>query len=422
MKRLFALPDAVYSWKKELLAGATTFSAMAYIIVINPSILAEGGFPFSSVLVTTCIISAISTFFMGLMSKLPFAIGPGMGVSSFAAFAIMAKHGTSFSEILTATLLVGVLLLLLNALKLREKLITMIPDSLLHGAIGGIGAFLIFVGLKEIGLLSLSTHHFIGFGTFSLEKVLLVVASLILILLLMHFEVSSAFLLGILLIWACSLALGHSTWQGFINLPPSIKPTFLQFQGHFLLHQSFWKITFSLFLVTLFDSTASLFTLLRMVKRNPKNMQPLLYPDAIGTTLGACLGTTSMAIHLESASGIHSGGKTGFSSLVVALLFLLSLFLYPLVSSIPSFASAPILFIIGMHMLETIKGVNFKRISEWIPAISMILAMPLLFSIYLGFAIGFFSYTVLKVVTGQIREISLLTWIITALFLIQMTI
>ena len=421
-KNYLKLGSGATSNLHEVLAGLTTFTSMAYILVINPTILGLAGMNFGAVLVATIIVTSLSTFLMGVASNLPYAIAPAMGVSTFITFSMVLRDGASWQQALASVLIAAIVIFLLNLFHLRQKILSSMPPLLIHATVAGIGMFLIFVAFKEIGIIGYETKGLVTLGEIFTKKSFIAFVTLLLMGVLTYFEISATFILGILFSWGLALWFKMTQFEGVFSLPPSLVPTFFKLDFSGFRNTTFWKLTFSLFLVNLFDSSASLHTLKKFLKRDipAPVVRRALFPDTIGGIVGSLLGSGSTAIHLESASGIHAGGRTGITSIVCAFLFLCCLFFYPVVSSIPSFASAPVLIVIGCLMLKELAFINFKKLTDVIPTLIVIIMMPLTFSIYLGFAFGFISFTLLKLISFQHKEVSALTIFLTILFTVQL--
>lgn len=410
------------SLHREILAGLTTFSSMAYIIIVNPQILHEMDLNLGALMVATIIVTAFACIFMGFFANLPIAIAPGMGVSAFAVYSIAIKNKVPPETILTACFFAGILLFILNVLKIRQKILNSIPKPIFTSLIVGIGLFLMMVALKQIGVIIPQEGSYIRLGTVHQLEFYLTAVGFLLILYLLRKGVKAAFLYVILLSWFVSIFSGITSFHGIVSLPPSVAPTWFKLDFSNLASSSFFTAFFSIFLVTLFDSSAGILMLGKMLYPTGKipKMQRALTPDSIGSTVGSLFGSTSLAIHLESAAGIKAGGRTGLTAIIVGILFICCLFFYPVVESIPKFASAPVLLTIGFMMVEEIKHLNWKDYSDVLPALITIGVMPITFSIYLGFAVGFISYCFLKIITGNFSQISIYTWVLSAIFLFHL--
>ncbi|MCH9630256.1 MAG: Adenine permease AdeQ [Chlamydiia bacterium] len=425
VNRFFKIDEMGSSYKNEILGGLTTFSSIIYVLVVNPTILSAAGLPFGSVMVATILVTFLSTCLMGLLANYPFAIAPGLGVSAFFTYSIVLKQGIVWQNAMLAAFFVGVFLLFFTLIKLRRKILMSIPSSLFKGIACGIGLFLIFVGFEQIGMIKASHGSIIEMGDFMNIKVLIAFVSFALIIVMLYFKLQYAFIAVILANWILALILGLTTFKGVVALPPSLSQTFMKLNFSFIKEPDFFKILFSLFLIGIFDSTAGLFLLLKQSGRehdiqDQKLMERALLPDSISSTLGPLLGTTTLAVHIESASGISAGAKTGFSSIIVALMFLLCLFFYPLFSSIPNFATTSVLMVLGCHMVMQIKSMKWNDFADVVSFFVTTITMPLTFSIYHGFAFGFISYTILKVITGKYKHIPIVCWVFSALFAVEL--
>lgn len=424
LDRLFQLQKNKTNLRRELLAGLSTFATMVYVTAINPSILADAGMDFGAVLVATILSTVLATALMGLWANYPVAIAPGMGVSAFFAYSIVLKMHVPWNQALALCFIVAALLLFLNLIHARRRILAAIPVSLSRGITAGIGLFLMTVALKEVGALKVG-GFWVQPGEIWTLSVGLLLIGVALIYGLIHLKIDGAFILGILIMWGLALSLGLTQWQGVFSLPPSLGPTFLALDFTGLGTLETGRALFSLFLVALFDSSAALLILARQAKlvdKEGKIMRPqrALLPDAIGSLTGSLLGSATLAIHLESAAGIRIGGKTGLTALTVAVLFLLCLFFYPLFSSLPHFATAPVLIILGEMMLQELRHVNWRDWTEWAPALAAGIIMPCTMSIYNGFLVGFLSYALLKLVSGRYREIDWLVAVLSGGFLFEL--
>lgn len=424
VKEYFQFKELKTSYRKEILGGLTTFSSIVYVMVINSTILSDASMNFGAVMTATILVTFLATLLIGILANYPFAIAPGIGVSAFFTYSIVLKQNIAWQNALTTVFIVSVILFLFTLFNIRSKILTTMPKTLLKAITCGIGLFLIFVGLKQIHVIDASHGTFITLGNPFNIKVVFALISFVVILFLLSKKISYAFILVILANWILSLCMGLVSWKGVLAMPPSIGPTFCKLNFAFLKELSFYKIFFSLFLVALFDSSAGLYSLLKECGHEhdgiePKRMRKTLIPDSLSSSIGCLLGTTTLAMHIESATGIKSGSKTGFTSVVVAIAFLSGLFFYPLLSSIPEFAIAPVLMVLGCHMVSQIKGMQWIDFADVISFFITILIMPLTFSIYHGFAYGFISYTLLKILAGKAKKIPITCWIFSILFALE---
>lgn len=421
MKNFFEFKKLNTSFRKELIGALSTFSAMAYIIVVHPTILHEAGLPFGPIMTVTILITALSTFLMGVFGKVPLAVAPAMGVSAYFTFTLIQKNQMAVSEGLFVVFLSAITILLMNIFHLRKKILNEIPHELITGITGGIGLFLITVGLKQIGLVKVGTLGLISLNSIDPIVFLFTLSGILLIILFEKLKIKAAFILSILIIWMAANSLGYSQLNGIIDSPPSILPTLFLLKAPETLSYDFFKAFLSIFLVTLFDSSAGLLTLRKIMPKEARDfdMQKALYPDAVGSSIGAIMGTSSLAIHLESMAGIHSGARSGFSSLIVSFLFLLCLFFYPLASSIPFFASAPCIIAIGFLMAKQLKNLETSSTIEKIAPILTALVMPMTLSLYQGFKIGFISLGLISLLYPKKINRSKIILFFSGLFLLE---
>ena len=422
--RLFKLDELKTNIKTELIAGLSTFATMVYVIAVNPAILADAGMDFGAVLVATIITTAFATALMGLLPNFPIAIAPAMGVSAFFTYSIVIGENRPWQSVLAVVCLVAITLVIFHIFHFRRKILEKLPRALSLGATSGIGLFLACVGLKEVGLIKMGSF-FITFGTFAPLECLLLLAGTAFALILMRLHVKSSFILAILLIWFLAILTGLTRFQGIVSFPPSIKPTLAALDFSNIWTLGYLKIYFSILLVAIFDSCAGLLILAHQAGLTDEGgkilrAQRALLPDALGSLLGSFIGTTTLAIHLESSSGIRAGGRSGLTALFVSLFFICCLFFYPLVSSIPHFASASVLIILGGIMFCEVFLLNWKFPSDWIPAVLALVTMPITLSIYNGFLVGFITYPLMKVFSGQAKQISAVVWIFFLAFCVQL--
>lgn len=421
VSEFFKMKELGANYKDEVLGGLTTFSSIIYVIVVNPTILSAAGLPFGSVMVATILITFLATLLMGLLPNYPFAIAPGLGISAYFAFSVVEKGNLSWQSALLPIFLTGALLVVFTLCRIRRKILFTIPDSLYKGIACGIGLFLIMVGFEQIGMIRASHGAFVSLGNVLDLKVLIAFISFAAIVVMLRFKLQYAYIAVIIANWIVGLVLGMTEFKGIIALPPSLAPTFMKIDFSFFKHPQFIPTLFSLLLLGIFDSSAGLSLLLNQAGKQEDSksctkMQKTLLPDSISSTIAPLLGTSTLAIHIESAAGIQSGAKTGFSNLVVAIMFLLCLFFYPLFSSIPKFATTSVLMVLGCHMVMQIKSMKWNDFADVVSFFITTIVMPLTFSIYYGFAFGFISYTVLKVITGKYKQIPVVCWVFSALF------
>jgi AGZA family xanthine/uracil permease-like MFS transporter len=407
--------------RRELLAGLSTFFTIAYYFLLFPKILSEGGIDFGAALTGTIVTLVLSTLFLAFYANFPAVLAPGIAVGAYLIYSVILPQHATWQQALGLVFWSGLAIFLLSLFKVRQKILLHLPPSLAAAAIGGIGLFLICVGLKDLSILIPDPVLFYRFGPLVTLPNGIALFGLILFFLLHYFRISSAFLVSILASWAAALAFGLAPWKGFAAPPPSPLPSLLQLDLLGSLHPSLWGILVSVILISLFDSTASLTALAKLAhatdeKGRIKNIDRIVIPDGVGTMLSACFGATNLSFFLESSSGIKAGGRTGATASVAALCSLVCLFLYPLVSSIPLFASTPALIAIGVFMARISKEIAWRDWTEAIPALLTLLTIPLTFSIYKGFAFGFIAYIFLKTLSGRWKQIHWISWILGLIF------
>ena len=413
LEKRFHLRERGTDVRTEALAGATTFMTMAYIIFVNPGILSKAGMPFGPVMVATCLASALASLLMALLANYPIALAPGMGLNAFFAFTVVLGMGVSWQVALAAVFLEGILFILLTLTRLREAVVNTIPLSLKLGISGGIGLFIAFIGLQGAGIIVKNDAVLVGLTSFrgNLPAVL-ALCGLLLMVTLEHYRVRGGILLGILAVTLAAIPLGVAKMpQGVFSLPPSLGPVFLKMDFSQIATSGFWVILFTFFFVDFFDTVGTLVGvasrggLLDERGRLPQAREALM-ADAVGTVAGAVLGTSTVTSYVESASGVEQGGRTGLTALVVAGLFLLAMFLNPLVSAVPSCATAPALILVGVYMMTGIRGMEMEDWTETVPAMLAFFMMPFAYSIAVGIEAGIVSFVALKLLAGRGKELN----------------
>ncbi len=413
--------------KTEVIAGLTTFLAMAYILVVNPLILKNTGMDAGAVFTATALSSAIATLIMAFYANLPLALAPGMGLNAFFAYTVVITLGYSWQMALTAVFIEGIIFIGLTLFNIREAIVNSIPMNIKKSISVGIGLFIAFIGLQSAGLVVDNKATLVSLGNLYEPKVLVAFIGTIIIGILLKFRVKGSILIGILISTIIGIPWGitdltpltQGTW-----FPKSLSPTFLQFDFSKLFTFDMLVIIFIFLMVDMFDTVGTLVgcvTQANLLKKDgtvPQCKQAL-FADAIGTTLGACLGTSTVTTFVESSSGVSEGGKTGLTSFTVAILFILSLFLSPIFLIIPAVATAPALLVVGLFMMNPVKEIELEDPTEAIPAFFTILFMVTTYSIANGIALGLISWVVLKLLTGQRKQISFITIIVCILFLLK---
>lgn len=423
LERVFRLAENQTTVRRELLAGLTTFMTMAYVVVVNPRILAEGGMPVEGVLFATCISAALATLVMGLWANYPIALAPGMSLNAYFTYSIVIGRGVPWQTALGVVFLSGLLFLLLTLTNVREHIVNGIPDCLKHGTAAGIGLFIAFVGMRNAKIIVANPATFVAFGRISDREVLLAAAGVILIAILMIRRVGSAILLGIVAIALAGIPLGLAHWPGQLFSWPHPAGTFLKLDLRSATRLGLGELIFVFFFVDLFDNVGTLVGVceqggfLRDGKL-PRASRALL-ADAFGTIVGALTGTSTVTSYIESAAGVAAGARTGLGNLVIAGLFFVAMFCAPLVAAIPTYATAPALILVGALMCGSIAKVRWDDFSEAFPAFLTLVATPLTFSIATGLSLGLLSFTCLKIGAGKYRDISPLIWVLSAIFLLR---
>ena len=417
----FALRAHGSSLKTECLAGLTTFLAMAYIVFVNPEILAAAGMPKEAVFVATCLAAAFGSMLMGLYANYPIAMAPGMGLNAYFAFTVVGTLGYSWQTALGAVFLSGCLIIAVSLFRVREWIINAIPRSLKLAISAGIGLFLAIIGLKNAGIIVGSPATLVTLGDLHAPGTLLAIAGLLLIIGLEARKLTGGIVIGILAVTVAAVALGITPFNGVFAAPPSIAPVFLQLDIAGALHAGLIAVVLTFFLVELFDATGTLIGvshragLLDAEGRLPRLKKALL-ADSTAIAAGSLLGTSSTTAYIESAAGTAVGGRTGLTAVVVGLLFLAALFLAPLAGTVPAFATAPALIYVAVLMTRALAEIDWEDLSESAPAFICAISMPLTFSIAHGIAFGFISYAAIKLIAGRASEVPITVWVLAAVF------
>ena len=421
MDKFFKITERKSTVRTEVIAGITTFLTMAYILVVNPGILSATGMEFSKVFSATAISSAIATLIMALMANLPFALAPGMGLNAFLAFSVVLGMGYSWQFALTAVFVEGIIFIILTFVNIREAIVNSIPANLKKAIGVGIGLFIAFIGLQNAGIIVNNDATLVALnpGWFKGGPGLAMLGLLITGVLL-AFKVRGALLIGIIITTIIGIPFGITQYAGGKYVPPA--PYFFQFEfSKAIFSLDFVVVMFTFLFVDMFDTVGTLIgcaTKADMIQKDGSipNVKEALFADAVGTTVGAILGTSTVTTFVESSAGVVEGGRTGLTALTTAILFLLSLFLVPLFSSIPSVATAPALIIVGVFMITPVVNIDWDDMTEAIPAFLTLLFMIVAYSIAEGIMFGIISYVLLKLFSKKGKEIGGMTWVVFALF------
>ena len=423
MEKLFKLQERGTTVGREVVAGITTFLAMAYILAVNPGMLSETGMPFGGVFTATAIASAIATLVMAFLANLPVALAPGMGLNAFFTYTVCFGMGCSWQFALTAVLLEGILFILLSLFGIREAIINSIPATLRKAVAVGIGLFICLIGLTNAGITASDTGTIIGFVNLNVPSALVAIIGLVITIVLYILKVPGAILIGIALTTIVGIPFGVTTvpegWKPY-SLPEA--PLLFKFEWGSVLTGKFFIVFFTFLFTDLFDTIGTLMGVTEQAglvdeKGNIPNAKGALLADAIGTVAGACLGTSTVTSFVESSSGVAAGGRTGLSSVVTAIMFLLALFFTPLFALIPSAATAPALIFVGFLMMQSISSIDFQDLTEGIPAFITIMVMPFAYSISKGIAFGMISYVICKIAGKKAKEVPVVTWILAVIFI-----
>ena len=423
LERVFHLSENRASIRRELLAGLTTFMTMAYIVVVNPQILSQAGMPVEGVLFATCISAALATLVMGLWANYPIALAPGMSLNAYFTYSIVIGRGIPWQTVLGVVLLSGVVFLILTLTRVREQIVNGIPDSLKYGTAAGIGLFIAFVGFRNAGIIVANQATFVGLGKFSSPPVILAAVGVLLTAILLARKVDSAILIGIAAIALIGIPFGVSHWPAHLFSWPAPSGTLFKFDLRGAAKLGLAELVFVFFFVDLFDNVGTLVAVceqggfLREGKLPRANRA--LMADAFGTIVGAVTGTSTVTSYIESAAGVAAGARTGLGNIVVAGGFLLAMFCAPIVTAIPTYATAPALIIVGALMCGAVAKVKWDDFTESIPAFLTLIATPLTFSIATGLSLGLLSFTFLKLFSGRRKDVSPLIWVLTVLFLLR---
>ena len=439
IEKCFKLKENKTTFKTELMAGLTTFMTMAYILVVNPSILSTTGMDAGALLTATCIASALGTFFMAFFANYPFVLAPGMGLNAYFAFTICAQKGYSWHVALAAVFIEGIIFNILSAINVREAIFNAIPANMKKAVSVGIGMYIAFIGLQNAGVVINNASTCVSLGDVKTVPVALALIGTIITLVLVIRKVKGALLVGILITWIlgiiCQLAgvyvvdveagVYSLIPTGLISAPPSIAPIAgkLSFSGISIF--DFIVVIFAFLFVDLFDTLGTLIgvsTKAGFLDKEGKlpRIKGALFADALATTVGAVLGTSTVTTFVESASGVSDGGRSGLTALTAGVLFLVALLFSPILTTIPSFATTPALVVVGLMMVENVRDIDFSDYTEGFPAFMTILMMVVCYSISEGLVFGVISYVLLKLFGGKKNELNPVIVIIAILFFLKL--
>lgn len=424
LQKIFGFNPQTMTVKKEIIAGITTFLTMAYILAVNPSILADAGMDKGAVFTTTIISAIVGTAVMAIYAKLPYVLAPGMGLNAFFAYTIVLTMGYTWQFALTAVFLEGIIFIILTLTGLRQKIVDAIPLILRRAISPGIGLFIAFIGLKDAGIVSASDTTFVTLGNQHSPAVLLACFGILITAVLMVRNVTGALLIGILITTIAGIPLGVTSISSIVDTPPSISPILLKFEW-----SNIWSVDMIVCIITflfldMFDTIGTLIGVSNragMVDENGRiiNLGKAFMADAVGTTIGAMLGTSTVTTYVESASGVNAGGRSGLTAISSAACFALALFLAPLFLAIPTQATAPALFLVGVMMMHDIRKIDFNDYVNAIPCFVCIVLMPLTYSISDGILLSVITYVLIRIFAGRWQELSVNMCIMALLFILK---
>ena len=427
MEKIFKIEERGSSVRTEVIAGVTTFLAMAYIIFVNPAILSMAGMDKGALITVTCLATAIGTFLSAFLGNVPIAMAPGMGLNAFFTFTLVMGKGIPWQDALGVVFLSGTFFFILAASGLREKLANAIPAPITTASTAGIGLFIAFIGLKNMGIIVADPATLVALGKFTLPVVLSVVGLILMAIFDMK-KIRGGILISIVIVTILGMLCGLvSMPEGIVSMPPSIEPIAfkLNIWGAFKL--SLFGSIFSFMFIDLFDSLGFLIACYKEIGLVDKDghyegLGKMMFADVSSTIIGAFLGTSTVTTFGESAAGIAAGAKTGLASFVTGILFLLALLITPLVGIVPMFAAAPSLVMVGVFMFKSVKDLDLQDIKIAVPAFITIIFMPLTYSISIGLSFGFISYIIMHAVAREWHKINLILWIIGALSVVNIVI
>ncbi|MEH8016105.1 NCS2 family permease [Rheinheimera muenzenbergensis] len=422
LQRLFTLQARDTSFKREVVAGCTTFMAMSYVLFVNPAMLAQTGMDQGAVFVATCLAAALGCLLMGLLANLPVALAPGMGLNAFFTYVIVLEQGHSWQTALACVFFSGCLFLLLSLFKVREWIINSIPLPLKMGIAAGIGMFLALIALKTANIIVASPATLVTLGDLHSPQAVLALLGFFIIFALAHRGWHAAVLISIVLVTAAAWWLGDTQFSAVVAMPPSLMPTFMQLDFAAALQLSMLPVILSLLFLDLFDTSGTLVAvshkagLMQQDGRLP-DLSKALIADSSATIAGAMLGTSTTTSYVESTSGVAAGGRTGLTAVVTGLLFLAALWFSPLAAMVPAYATAGALLYVATLMLSSLQHVQWDDVIQAVPVSVVLIMMPLTFSISDGIGMGFISYAVLCLLTGKLSRTTLSVWILALVFL-----
>ena len=422
LEKFFHLKSNGTSVKQELLAGFTTFITMAYIIFVNPQMMSASGMDYGASFVGTCLAAALACIVMGLYSNWPVALAPGMGLNAFFTYTVVGEMGYSWEVALGAVFLAGILFVIMSVTPLRKWMLESIPLNLRIAMGSGVGLFIGFIGLKSGGIIIANEATFVSLGNFLQIETFLSAAGFLLIAVLASRNITGAILIGVLSVTCLGLILNNIQFQGLVSYPPSLAPIFLKLDILGALDVAMVSVIISFLFVNLFDTAGTLLGVANRAKLSDengtiKNFDKALKADSGSSVAGSFFGCSPVTSYVESSAGVEAGGRTGLTAIFVGALFLVAIFFSPLAAIVPAYATAGALIYVAILMLSGMEKLDWSDFTELLPALIMIIMIPLTFSIANGIALGFISYVVMKIFTGNIKNISSGAWFLALIFM-----
>jgi AGZA family xanthine/uracil permease-like MFS transporter len=422
LEKIFKLEENNTSIKTELVAGFTTFITMAYIIFVNPQMMSMAGMDQGASFVGTCLAAAIACMFMGLYANWPIGLAPGMGLNAFFTYTVVGEMGYSWEIALGAVFIAGILFWIMSITPVRQWMLESIPMNLRIAMGSGVGLFIGLIGLKNGGIIVANEATLLSMGNFLRTETILSMLGFLVIAILAVRKVPGAILIGVMMVTVASIFIGIVQFQGLISSPPAFMPVFMKLDIMGALDLAMISVIMSFLFVNLFDTAGTLLGVANQAKLvdesgNVNNLDKALKADSSSSAVGAFLGCAPVTSYVESSAGVETGGRTGLTAVTVGLLFLIAIFFSPLASIIPAYATSGALIYVAILMLSGMERLNWSDTSELLPALIIIVMIPLTFSIANGIALGFISYVVLKIASGRIEEISAGAWFLTLVFL-----
>ena len=422
LEKVFHLESHNTSIKQEFLAGFTTFITMAYIIFVNPQMMASSGMDIGASFVGTCIAAAVACFAMGIYSNWPVGLAPGMGLNAFFTYTVVGEMGYSWEVALGAVFLAGILFVIMSITPLRKWMLDSIPLNLRIAMGSGVGLFIGFIGLKSGGIIVSNDATFLSLGNFLQIETLLAAIGFLLIAILAIRKVSGAIIIGVLTVTLLGILFNLVEFQGFVAYPPDVSPIFMQLDILGALDLAMISVVMSFLFVNLFDTAGTLMGVASRAKLIDEtgeviNLERALKADSSSSVVGSFFGCAPVTSYVESSAGVEAGGRTGLTAVFVGAFFLIAIFFSPLAAIIPAYATAGALIYVAILMLSNMEGLDWSEFSELLPALIIIIMIPLTFSIANGIALGFIAYVVMKISTGELKNISSGAWFLTIIFL-----